>query len=455
VIYESVDPATGTLLAREKAIDARALERTLARAAAAFHSWRATPIEQRAHAFQKLAELLLNHADTLADLATSEMGKTLRAAHLEVEKCAATCRTLAALAPGALAPERRDGFGAHDRVRFEPLGVVLAVMPWNFPYWQPLRFAIPGLLAGNVGLFKPAPRTASTMRALAGLFLEAGFPEGVFQAVLADNDQVARIIADPRVAALTFTGSGASGRQLAALAGGALKRSVLELGGSDAFIVCADADLSLAVPAAVEARLVCHGQSCIAAKRFFIEAPVYDAFVSAFVARMGAIRMGSPRDAATDLGPLASREQATRLDRQVSATLEAGARLLVGGRKAGDDSAYYPATVLADVPWTSPAATEELFGPVAPVFRVADRGEAVARTNDSVFGLAASVWTRSRETAQKYAEELAVGTVFVNGQVVSDARYPFGGVKESGYGRELGLEGLRELVNVKTVRMSF
>jgi succinate-semialdehyde dehydrogenase/glutarate-semialdehyde dehydrogenase len=293
------------------------------------------------------------------------------------------------------------------------------------------------------------------MRALGRLFLDAGFPAGVFQPILADNDQVAKLIAHPAVAALTFTGSGATGRHLAGLAGQSLKPSVMELGGSDAFIVTADADLARAIPAAVEARLVCHGQSCIAAKRFLIEAPVYDAFLEGFAARMRDIRLGPPRDPATVLGPLVSREQAARLDAQVAATLAAGGRLLVGGRKPEQDSAFFPATVLVDVPWASPAATEELFGPVAPVFRVADLDEAIARANASAFGLAASVWTSSRTVAAKAAAELAVGTVFVNGQVASDARFPFGGVKESGYGRELGLEGLRELVNVKTVRMTF
>jgi len=452
VIFESVDPTSGATIGRRPSLEDRALATKLEQATGAFESWRRTPLAARSACLQRLAEGLERHAPALAAMATAEMGKTLKSAVAEVQKCAALSRYYAAHAESFLQPERRADFGPGDEVRFHPLGVVLAIMPWNFPTWQTLRFALPALAAGNVGLFKPAPTTAGSALTLEELFPEAGFPSHVFQSLLADPDQVSTLIADPRVAAVTFTGSGRTGKIIAQQAGQALKKCVLELGGSDAFIVLADADVDAAASAAVEARLVCNGQSCIAAKRFLVEEPLYDAFVQRFAATMAAARVGDPRAPETTVGPLASVRFAQHLWQQVERTLAQGARAVVGGSAPLPGSAFFAPTVLVEVPWDSPAATEELFGPVAPVFRVRDRQEAFARANTTSFGLAASVWTRSEEAAQEAAEELQVGSVFINAVVASDPRFPFGGVKESGYGRELGREGLHEFVNVKTIR---
>ena len=336
----------------------------------------------------------------------------------------------------------------------EPLGAVLAVMPWNFPFWQVIRFAAPALAAGNVGLLKHASNVPQCALALADLFVRAGAPAGVFQTLLVGSDRVAGIIADDRVAAVTVTGSEGAGRDIASTAGKYIKKTVLELGGSDAFIVLQSADLLRAVATAVKARIVNNGQSCIAAKRFIVADAVYDEFVGDFAEAMAALRIGDPAAPHTELGPLALASIRDGVADQVERSVAAGARLLTGGRRPDGPGWFYPATVLGDVPTDAPAAREEVFGPVAAVFRVRGIDEAIALANASQYGLGAAAWTRDRAEADRLAHELQSGSVFINGMVASDQRFPFGGVKRSGYGRELGAFGLREFVNVKTVRMA-
>jgi succinate-semialdehyde dehydrogenase/glutarate-semialdehyde dehydrogenase len=343
---------------------------------------------------------------------------------------------------------------ARDQICFEPLGVVLAVMPWNFPFWQVIRFAAPALVAGNVGLLKHASNVPQCALALEDLFRRAGAPEGVFQALLVGAEPVAALIADDRVAAVTVTGSEAAGRAIGAAAGAHLKKSVLELGGSDPFLVLPSADLDRAVATAVKARMVNTGQSCIAAKRFIVADAVYDRFAAAFSAAIGALVVGDPLDPRTQIGPLATAAIRDGVADQVARSVAAGARVLTGGRVLDGPGHYYAPTVLAEVPLTAPAACEEVFGPVAALFRVAGLDEAIALANATPFGLGAAAFTRDRQEAERLARELEAGSVFINGMVASDVRFPFGGVKRSGHGRELSLHGMREFVNVKTVRMT-
>jgi len=447
----SVNPTSGDTL-RSFAVETReAVTRKLEQATAAFQTWSLLPVTKRGEVLLAAATLLETEADTLAAVATAEMGKTLRSARDEVTKCAATCRYYAEHAETFLRPE--PVAGPDESVWFQPLGVVLAVMPWNFPYWQVVRFAAPALAAGNVALLKHASNVPQCALALVDLFRRAGAPEGVFQTLLIGSDEVAAIIADARVAAVTLTGSEGAGRAIAAAAGTHLKKTVLELGGSDPFIVLPSADLEAAVATAVKARVVNNGQSCIAAKRFIIDDAVYDRFVPAFVERMRALKVGDPMQATTDVGPLATAAIRDEVAAQVDASVTAGARLLLGGQVPSGRGNFYPPTVLEHVPEDCPAARDEVFGPVAAVFRARDAAHAVALANGVGFGLGASVWTRDRQQAAWFARALQTGSVFVNDMVASDPRFPFGGVKRSGYGRELGPWGLREFVNVKTVRM--
>jgi succinate-semialdehyde dehydrogenase/glutarate-semialdehyde dehydrogenase len=405
----------------------------------------------------RAGELLESEAGAHGRLMTTEMGKLLGAAQDEARKCALACRYYAEHAEAFLLPEvapAADQAGATDAVHFQPLGVVLAVMPWNFPFWQVIRFAAPALAAGNVGLLKHASNVPQCALALEDLFRRAGAPEGVFQALLIGSDRVGSVIADERVAAVTVTGSEAAGRDVAAAAGRAIKKTVLELGGSDPFLVLPSADLDRAVTTAVKARVINNGQSCIAAKRFVVAEAIYDRFAERFVAAMRALRVGDPMAADTDVGPLATPAIRDGVADQVARSIAAGARLLVGGRALDGPGNFYQPTVLADMPPAAPAATEEVFGPVAALFRARDADQALALANGTSFGLGASVWTRDRAEAERFARELEAGSVFVNGMVASDPRFPFGGVKRSGYGRELGIFGLREFVNVKTVRMT-
>jgi len=456
---ESVNPATGETERTFPSSSWDVVDRQLARADEAFRRWSRSPIHDRAAVLLRAAEIFEAEKQSLGELATREMGKPIKAARAESVKCASALRYYAEHVARLLAPEPVDG--ADQAVWFQPLGAVLAIMPWNFPFWQVVRFAAPALAAGNVGLLKLASNVPQCALALEDIFRRAGAPEGVFQALMIGSDAVERVVADDRVAAVTLTGSEAAGRSVAATAGRHLKKAVLELGGSDPFIVLPSADVDAAAKSAVEARIVNNGQSCIAAKRFIIADAVCDRFEAAFVAGMAALRVGDPMNEATDIGPLATRAIRDELARQVADSIAAGARLLLGGTLDAATAGatvdlrgnYYPPTVLANVPLDSPAACDELFGPVAALFRVANAEEALTRANDTRFGLGASVWTRDDAEAARFARDLEAGVVFVNGVVASDPRFPFGGVKRSGYGRELGAFGLREFVNVKTVRM--
>ncbi|HEX3693771.1 MAG TPA: NAD-dependent succinate-semialdehyde dehydrogenase [Polyangia bacterium] len=451
----SVNPATGETVRVFEAIDDDELERRLQRAARAFESWRQRTLDDRCLMLRRAAELLEQETSTFARLCTTEMGKPLTAAEQEVQKCAAGCRYYAAQADRILAPQVvREGSGVLERIELQPLGVVLAVMPWNFPYWQVIRFAAPALAAGNVALLKHASNVPQCALALEDLFRRAGAPDGVFQTLLVGARAVERIIADDRVAAVTLTGSEDAGRQVAAAAGKHIKKSVLELGGSDPFIVLPSADLDAAVETAVKARTVNTGQSCIAAKRFIVAAGVYDQFVPRFVAAMQALRVGDPLSPDTQIGPLASAAGVEAIEDQVARSVRAGARLLTGGKRIGTRGNFFAPTVLGDVPPDAPVAREETFGPVAAVFRVPSLESAIALANNTSFGLGAAAFTRERSEAERLARELAAGSVFINSMVVSDPQFPFGGVKHSGYGRELADVGMREFVNLKTVRMA-
>jgi succinate-semialdehyde dehydrogenase/glutarate-semialdehyde dehydrogenase len=450
---ESVNPATGERLRGFEPLSAAEVEAKLGRAADAFRTWSGQPVAARAAVVARAGEILEAEKAEFGRLMTVEMGKLIDAGEQEAAKCATACRYYATRAEELLRPEVIvDQPAEHGSVRFDPLGPVLAVMPWNFPFWQVIRFAAPALVAGNVGLLKHASNVPQCALAIEDLFRRAGAPEGVFQTLLVSADRVEGLIADPRIAAVTVTGSEGAGRAVATAAGRALKKSVLELGGSDPFIVLASADVEAATATAVRARLVGTGQSCIAAKRFIVADAVYDQFVRSFVSVMGSLVVGDPTHRDTDVGPLALPAIRDGVDDQVRRSVAAGARLLLGGRRREGPGYFYPPTVLADVPAAAPAAAEEVFGPVAALFRVAGIDEAIALANATAFGLGAAAFTRDRGEAARLARELEAGSVFINGMVASDARFPFGGVKRSGYGRELGGYGLREFVNIKTVR---
>ena len=450
-MIRSVDPRTGETRETFQAHDASEIERRLGRAAAAFDVHRRTSLADRARALTRAAEILESEKTAYGRMMTEEMGKPIVAAVQEAEKCALACRYYAEHGARFLADEPAGLDDADAWVTYQPIGAVLAIMPWNFPFWQVIRFAAPSLMAGNVGLLKHAGNVPRCALALEDLFLRAGFGEGVFQALLVGSDRVAAIIEDPRIAAVTLTGSNRAGSAVAATAGRVIKKTVLELGGSDPFVVMASADLREAARTAARARTINNGQSCIAAKRFIIAADVYDEFVERFVSEMAALRVGDPLDESTDIGPLATADQVETLERQVKATVAGGARLLLGGRRPEAPGFYYPPTVLADIPDGTPGAEEELFGPVALVFRARDAADAARIANSSQFGLGASAWTRDAAERELLIRELQAGLVFVNGMVASDPRLPFGGVKRSGYGRELGEFGIREFVNIKTV----
>lgn len=448
----SVNPATGETVAEFDEHSGDEVERRLAATCDASADWASRPVAARAAVLSRTADLLDAEGDRYARLMSLEMGKTLRSARDEAAKCALACRYYAEGAAAMLAPEIVEVGPPAGEVRFEPLGAVLAVMPWNFPFWQVMRFAAPALAAGNVALLKHASNVPQCALALEDLFQRAGAPAGVFQTLLIPSARVESVIGDGRVAAVTLTGSTPAGRSVAAAAGRFLKKTVLELGGSDPFVVTATADLDRAARTAVLARIVNNGQSCIAAKRFIVEAPVAGEFTARFVAGMSALRVGDPLDDDTHVGPLATASIRDELAAQVRETVSRGAELLLGGRAVDGPGWYYVPTVLADIPPGSPAREEELFGPVASVFQVPDLDAAIALANETTFGLGASAWTRDPAAADRLARELQAGSVFINGMVASDPRYPFGGIRRSGYGRELSTWGLREFVNVKTVR---
>jgi succinate-semialdehyde dehydrogenase / glutarate-semialdehyde dehydrogenase len=449
----TINPATGETVATFASLSDTEIDDRLDAAHRASLSWRKTPIEQRVAVLARAAELLDERKEEYGRLMTLEMGKPIKAAIEEAAKCATGCRYYAEHAAEYLADERVDVAGERSYVAFEPLGVVLAVMPWNFPFWQVIRFAAPAIVAGNVGLLKHASNVPQCALALEQLFAEAGAPGGVFQSLLIGSGNVAAIVADERVAAATLTGSEGAGASVASVAGKHVKKTVLELGGSDAFIVMPSADLEAAARTAVTARAINNGQSCIAAKRFIVAEAVADAFIREFVVRMKSLVIGDPMDDRTAIGPLATKQIRDDLHNQVERSVAAAARVALGGRARSGAGWYYEPTVLVDVPPDAPAFCEETFGPLAAIVRTPNIDGALALANDSRFGLGAAAWTRDEDEIERFARELDAGSVFINGMVASDPRFPFGGVKKSGYGRELSAFGLREFVNIKTVRV--
>jgi succinate-semialdehyde dehydrogenase/glutarate-semialdehyde dehydrogenase len=447
----SVNPANGEVLRTFEPDGPAEVERKIAVAAATFREWRRVPFSDRARLMTGAAEILEQGKDRFGRIMTAEMGKPIQSAHDEAAKCASACRYYAEHAERLLADEIVETAASLSYIRYQPLGPILAVMPWNFPFWQVFRFAAPALMAGNTGLLKHASNVPQCALAIADVFREAGFPEGAFETLPIGSDEVAGVIADERVKAVTLTGSEPAGMQVAAEAGRHIKKTVLELGGSDPFLVMPSADLDAAVRTAVRARVVNNGQSCIAAKRFLIAEPIADEFERRFVDAMQALKVGDPMDESTELGPLATPQILEALEDQVRRSVAAGARLLTGGRRLERPGNYYAPTVLTDVPAAAPAACEELFGPVASLFRVRDIDAAIELANATAFGLGASVWTNDPAERARFIDEIEAGLVFVNGMVASDPRLPFGGVKRSGYGRELGAHGIREFVNIKTV----
>ena len=444
----TIDPATGRTVRTFEPHGPAEVERRLELARTAFAAHRRTSFTERAERMHRAAALLDERRESWARLMTLEMGKPIRAARAELEKCALACRHYADHAHELLKDERLDDKGF---VAYLPLGPVLAVMPWNFPFWQVIRFAAPALMAGNVGLLKHASNVPQCALALEQLFLDAGFPAGAFQALLVGPPEVPGLIADERVAAVTLTGSAEAGARVAEIAGRHLKKTVLELGGSDPFVVMPSADVAQAAQVAVEARVINNGQSCIAAKRFLAHEAVYEEFAQAMVAGLEALVVGDPADEATQLGPLATEAGRESLAAQVDRSVAAGARLLCGGKAIERPGWFYEATALAGIAEGSPAAREEIFGPVALLHRVHSLDDAIARANDSPFGLGSSVWTNDAHERERFVREIEAGMTFVNGMVVSDPRRPFGGVRHSGYGRELGAAGIREFTNAKTI----
>jgi len=452
----SINPATGEVLQTFDALNEQQLEEKIARGAERFREHRRTSFADRAEKMMRAAEILETEKQALARTMTLEMGKPINAAVQEAEKCAWVCRYYAENAERHLADEVIETNATRSYVHFQSLGVVLAVMPWNFPFWQVFRFAAPALMAGNVGLLKHASNVPQCALAIDDIFRRAGFMEGAFQTLLTGSDAVQAVLEDPRVAAATLTGSEPAGRSVASIAGKQIKKTVLELGGSDPFIVMPSANFEQAVNTAVKARTINNGQSCIAAKRFIIHDQIYDRFEGEFVAAMKKLRVGDPLDKNTDIGPLATEQILNDLDEQVSQSATAGAKILTGGQrmKLDGDLArgnFYEPTVLAEIPRTAPAFHDELFGPVAALFRISTIDEAIALANATTFGLGSAAWTNDQKEQQRFIADIEAGSVFINGMVASDPRLPFGGVKHSGYGRELSEFGIREFVNIKTV----
>ncbi|MDZ4701357.1 MAG: NAD-dependent succinate-semialdehyde dehydrogenase [Rhodothermales bacterium] len=449
--YTSLNPATGHVIATMSCQGPDAVEDALVRATATYAIHQYDSFATRGALFEELAELLERRLEALAALIVSEVGKPIRQARGEVRKCASACRYYAAHAEAFLANETVATEARTSYVAFDPLGTILAIMPWNFPFWQLFRFAAPALMAGNVAILKHATNVPRCADAIAGLFRDAGFPAGFMQNLYVEHEAVEALIADPRIQAVTLTGSSRAGRSVAALAGQALKKVVLELGGSDAFIVLADADLEAAVEAAVASRMQNNGQSCIAAKRFILDRSIADAFLEAFVARVEALQVGDPMAETTDIGPMARADLRDTLHEQVLRTVQEGGRLITGGKALAGPGFYYAPTVIGDVEPEMTAFQEELFGPVAAVSVVQDVDEAIYFANRSRFGLGGTLFTRDRARGEMLARQLQAGCTFVNAMVRSDPRLPFGGVKESGIGRELSHFGMREFVNIKSV----
>jgi succinate-semialdehyde dehydrogenase/glutarate-semialdehyde dehydrogenase len=447
----TMNPATGELVKTFESLSTAQIEQKLQLATAAFRTHRQTSFADRAAKMMRAAAILEKEKDECARLMTLEMGKPIKAAVAEALKCATGCRYYAENAERFLADEVVETGARRSFIRYLPIGPILAVMPWNFPFWQVFRFAAPALMAGNVGLLKHASNVPQCALKIEEIIRQAGFAEGVFQALLIGSGPVDGILDDSRIAAATLTGSEQAGIQVGISAAKRIKKVVLELGGSDPFIVMPSADLDTAVAAAVEARIQNNGQSCIAAKRFIVSEKIADEFERQFVNRMQGLRIGDPFDENTQLGPLANADAVTSLDADVKKTVAAGARLLTGGEPLKRPGCYYAPTVLTDIPKDSPAYKEEFFGPVASIFRVKDIDQAIQIANDIRFGLGASAWTNDPVESERFINELEAGMVFLNKMVASDPRIPFGGVKQSGHGRELGIHGIHEFVNIKTV----
>ena len=448
----TTNPANGEVLKTFESLSDRDLEDKLAHAQQTFLNYRTVSMSQKASWLNRAAEILEAERDYFGKTMTLEMGKPLKAAIAEVEKCALVCRYYAENAPQLLADVSVQTDASRSFVRYQPLGIVLAVMPWNFPFWQVFRFAAPALMAGNVGLLKHASNVPQCALAIEEILHRAGFPTGAFQTLLIGADKVAAIVADDRVKAATLTGSEPAGISLASTAGKHLKKVVLELGGSDPFIVMPSADLEAAVSTAVTARMMNNGQSCIAAKRFILAEAIADEFIDRLVEKYRALKIGDPLLPDTDIGPLATPGILKDLDQQVKTSVQQGAKLLIGGAPLSDRPGnFYPPTILSEIPSGCLAEHEEFFGPVALLFRVPDIDAAIRRANDSPFGLGASAWTTDPQERDRFIEEIEAGSVFINSMVKSDVRLPFGGIKRSGYGRELGKEGIHEFVNIKTI----
>jgi succinate-semialdehyde dehydrogenase / glutarate-semialdehyde dehydrogenase len=451
VAIATINPATGEEVKTFDPLGDEEIDRKLRLAAETFREYRKTSFEERSGMLLRAAEILEEEAEDLGRLMTGEMGKTLAAATAEAQKCARGCRYYAENAEKMLADEEVELEGAKAFVRYQPLGPVLAVMPWNFPFWQVFRFAAPALMAGNVGLLKHASNVPQCALAIEDIIHRAGFPEGAFQTLLISSSQVQAVIDDPRVRAATLTGSEGAGRQVASEAGENIKKTVLELGGSDPFIVMPSADLDKAVSMAVTSRTLNNGQSCINAKRIIVHQEIADEFERRYVESMEALRVGDPMDEDTDMGPLATPDILEDVDSQVRKSVEAGARVLTGGEPMDGPGNFYPPTVITDIPKSSPAYVEEIFGPVASLFRARDIDEAIAIANDTTFGLGSSSWTNDPDEQERFVNEIEAGMVYINRMTESTPEVPFGGVKNSGYGRELSVFGIREFVNAKTV----
>ena len=450
----TVNPATGDTIKSFDPLSVEELDAKLARADEAFQSYRLTTFAQRAEWMQAAADILEKEADAVAAMMTTEMGKTLKAAKAEALKCAKACRFYAEHAEAFLADEPADpgAVGAQKAyTRYLPIGPVLAVMPWNFPLWQAMRFAAPALMAGNVGLLKHASNVPQTALFMEDLFSRAGFPDGVFQTLLIGSDLVERVLRDPRVMAATLTGSTPAGQAVARVAGEEIKKTVLELGGSDPFVVLPSADIDKAAEVAVVARVQNNGQSCIAAKRFIVHEAVADEFERRFVEKMAALRLGDPMDESTDIGPLATEQGRADVEELVDDAVAQGATVLVGGKRPDGPGWYYPATVITGITPRMRMFSEEVFGPVAQMYRVADVDEALELANATVFGLGSNVWTNDPAEQERFVRDMEAGAVFVNGMTTSFPDLPFGGVKTSGYGRELSAHGIREFCNVKAI----
>lgn len=447
----SINPATGKVLGSYAQLTDSELETRLSRAILAFKDHSRRSVATRAECMQRLAHLLTEECREHARRITREMGKTLSASEAEVQKCASVCSHYAENAAAYLADAAIPTEAASSYVRPLPLGAILGIMPWNFPYWQAFRWAVPAVMAGNVALLKHSSNVSGCALAIERLFAESGFTEGTFQTLLIESNRVAKVIADKRVAAISLTGSEMAGSAVAALAGKHIKKCVLELGGSDPFIVMPSAQLNRATSMAVAARIVNNGQSCIAAKRFIVHADCYDAFLTTFVQHFHGLKVGDPFDPGVDIGPISTESGRALLQQQVASAYSAGARLLCGGRCSEGPGYFFEPTVIVDIPKEAAINHQEVFGPVALVYRVKDVDEAIALANDNPYGLASSVWTEEPAEQQRFIDELQVGLTFINSMVASDPRLPFGGVKQSGYGRELGPQGILEFVNAKTV----